>query len=55
MKMMDYQIHFATKICEAGIKKAIVSGKMLIVLDTQGNIHIFDIIKKDMKKDRGDV
>lgn len=55
LKMMDYQIHFATKICEAGIKKAIVTGKMMIVLDTEGNIHLFDIIKKDAKKEEGEV
>ena len=46
--MVDAQIHFSTKIIpDAGIKKLMVFGKMMIVLDTESNLHIFDIIRNE--------
>ena len=34
MKMVDKEVRFSSKICENGIKKLAICGKLLIVLDT---------------------
>lgn len=34
LKMIDSRIHFSMKICENGIKKLIICGKVLIVMDS---------------------
>ena len=47
IKMVDVQTHFSTKIVEAGIKKLMVCGKVMMVLDTESNIHIFDVVRKE--------
>lgn len=45
--MVDVQIHFSTKICEYGIKKFIICNKLMAVLDSESNIHLFDIVRKE--------
>jgi hypothetical protein len=50
--MMDLQTHFSAKICDAGIKKIMVCGKIAIIMDTESNIHIFDILRNESGSER---
>ncbi len=47
LKVIEKEIHFSKKLFDGGIKKLSVCGKMLIVLDTESNIHFFDIVRKE--------
>jgi hypothetical protein len=35
------------RVCENGIKEMRVIGKLLFLLDSESNIHIFDVQRKD--------
>lgn len=53
--MIDIKVHFATKVIQSGIKKIIVCGKILVVFDTESNIHLFDIIRKEDVDEESDI
>jgi hypothetical protein len=43
--MYEYKIKWSEKISENGIKKLIINGNTLIMLDCDHNIILFDIIR----------
>jgi hypothetical protein len=47
LQVIDKEVHFSIKLIESGIKKLSICGKMMIVLDTESNIHFFDIVRKE--------
>jgi len=47
LRVIEKEIHFSKKLIDGGIKKLSICGKMLIVLDTESNIHFFDIVRKE--------
>lgn len=47
MKMTDCQAHFSVRVCPNGIKKLSICGKLLVVLDSESDIHFFDIVRKE--------
>ena len=47
LRVIEKEIHFLKKLIDGGIKKLSICGKMLIVLDTESNIHFFDIVRKE--------
>ncbi len=55
MKMTDCQTHFSVRVCPNGIKKLSICGKLLVVLDSESNIHFFDIVRKEAESESEDV
>ena len=45
--MVEHHIKYAVKVCENGIKELRIAGRLLFLLDTESNIHIYDILRKD--------
>ena len=47
LKMVKFNIKYSFPLCENGIKDLRVGGKLLFILDTESNLHIYDIVRKD--------
>lgn len=45
--MVEFNVKYSVRVCENGIKEMRVIGKLMFILDSESNIHIFDIIRKD--------
>ena len=45
--MVEFNVKYSFNLCENGIKDLRVGGKLLFILDTESNLHIYDIVRKD--------
>lgn len=51
IRLIDIPIKLSKRVIESGIKDMRVCGKLLLIMDTESNIHIFDIIRKGSKQE----
>lgn len=47
IRMVEFNVKYSVRACENGIKELRVIGKLLFILDSESNIHIFDVQRKD--------